>query len=70
MSERPLHERSTNEQVRVIKGLIREMMGTVKIEDPSIERYSIIHKRWRIVYSTLMLAIEEVYQEIRAARED
>ena len=71
MSNRPLHECSTNEQVRVIKGLIREMLNLGSgSEDPSLERYSIILKRWRVVYSTLMLAIEQVYQEIRATRRD
>tara|TARA_Y100001963_G_scaffold20918_2_gene26851 strand:+ start:181 stop:396 length:216 start_codon:yes stop_codon:yes gene_type:complete len=71
MSERPLHECSTNEQVRVIKGLIREMLNLGSgSEDPSLERYAIILKRWRVVYSTLMLAIEQVYQEIRATRRD
>tara|TARA_B100000686_G_scaffold351385_1_gene450046 strand:+ start:1731 stop:1946 length:216 start_codon:yes stop_codon:yes gene_type:complete len=71
MSNRPLHECSTNEQVRVIKGLIREMLNLGSgSEDPSLERYAIILKRWRVVYSTLMLAIEQVYQEIRATRRD
>ena len=71
MSNRPLHECSTNEQVRVIKGLIREMLNLGSgSENPSLERYAIILKRWRVVYSTLMLAIEQVYQEIRATRRD
>lgn len=67
MSNRPLHECSTNEQVRVIKGIIHEMLD---LEDArcSLEEYALTLKRWRIVYSTLMLAIEEVYQEIRERR--
>ena len=69
MSERPLHECSTNEQVRVIKGLIREMLNlSPEEETPSLEQYAIILKRWRIVYSTFMLAIEQVYQDIRASK--
>ena len=64
---RPLNECSTSEQVRIIKGIIHEMLD---IEDArcSLEEYALTLKRWRVVYSTFMLAIEEAYQEIRERR--
>ena len=69
MSRPPLSERSTHEQVEVIKGLIHEMLHlSPEEETPSLEQYAIILKRWRIVYSTFMLAIEQVYQDIRASK--
>jgi hypothetical protein len=66
-ADEPLSERSVNEQVKIIKGLIHEMLD---LEDArcSLEEYALTLKRWRIVYSTFMLAIEEVYQEIRERR--
>lgn len=69
-ADKPLSERNVNEQVTIVAGLIHEMLGLEEPKDSSLQEHSITLKRWRIVYSTLMLAIEQVYQEVRKRRDD